>query len=157
MKVVLLQDIENLGKKNDVKNVADGYARNFLFPKNLAKPASKQALEELKKQKELEAQKAEEDLKKVQEIVSQIDRLEIETLAKVDEQGKLYGSINEIKISQILKEKGFDIKKSQIKIPQPIKEVGEYPVIILFDHGLEAEIKIIITDGKKSTEEPQQP
>lgn len=157
MKVILLQDIENLGKKNDVKNVADGYARNFLFPKNLAKPASKQALEELKKQKELEAQKAEEDLKKVQEIVAQIDRLEIETLVKVDEQGKLYGSINEIKIGQILKEKGFDIKKDQIKIPQPIKEIGEYPVTILFDHGLEAEIKIIVIEEKKSTEELQQP
>lgn len=157
MKVILLQDVENLGKREDVKNVADGYARNFLFPKNLAKPATKQALEELKKQKELEAQKAEEDLKKVQEIVAQIDRLEIETLAKVDEQGKLYGSINEIKIGQILKEKGFDIKKDQIKIPQPIKEVGEYPVTILFDHGLEAEIKIIVIEEKKSTEELQQP
>ena len=157
MKVILLQDVENLGKKDDVKNVADGYARNFLFPKNLAKPATKQALEELKKQKELEAQKAEEELKRVQELVSQIDRIEIEILVKVDEQGKLYGSINEIKIGQILKEKGFDIKKDQIKIPQPIKEIGEYPVTILFDHGLEAEIKIIVIEEKKSTEELQQP
>ena len=70
MKVILLQDIKSLGKKNDIKNVADGYARNFLFVRNLAKPALKQAIQELEKEKALEAKKAEEALKATQEIVS---------------------------------------------------------------------------------------
>lgn len=153
MKVILLQDVENLGKKGDVKKVANGYARNFLFPKNLAKPASKGALEELEKQKELETKKAEEELKAVQEIVSKVDGLEIEVPVKVEEEGKLYGSINEVEISKIFKDKGFDIKKNQIKIPQPIKEIGEYPITILFDHNLEAEIKLIVFDESKP---PQQ-
>jgi len=153
MKVILLKDVEELGRKGDVKNVADGYARNFLFAKNLAKPATRQALKELEAEKELEAQIAEQELKKIEEIVSQIDGIELEIVEKMDETGKLYGAINEVKISKIIKDKGFDIKKNQIKIPQPVKAVGEYPVTITFDHGLEAEIKIIIAEEAKP---PQQ-
>ncbi len=155
MKVILLQDIEDLGKKGDVKNVADGYARNFLFPRNLAKVATEEAIVELEKEKELEAQKAEEELKEIEDFVSKIDGLEFEIIEKVDESGKLYGSINEIRIAKIMKEKGFDIKKKQIKIPQPIKELGEFPVMILFDHGLEAEIKIIVVEEKPKDESLQ--
>ena len=150
-----MKDVENLGKKDEVKEVADGYARNFLIPQKLVKIATSAAMEELEKEKELAEQKAEQDLKAVEGLVSQIDRLEIEVLAKVDETGKLYGSINEVEISRIFKEKGFEIKKNQIKIPQPIKEVGEYPITLNFDHGLEAEIKLIVIDEK--SKQPQQP
>ena len=156
MKVILLKDVEKLGKKGDIKEVSDGYARNFLFIKKLAVLATNKAVKELEKQKELEAQKAEEDLKVVEEIVSQIDGLEIEVPTKIDETGKLYGSINEVKISQIFKDKGMEIKKKQIKIPQPIKEIGEYPVIITFDHGLEADIKLIIIDENKPVVKPDE-
>jgi large subunit ribosomal protein L9 len=155
MKVILLQDVEDLGKKGDVKNVADGYARNFLFPKKLAMFATEEAIAELEKQKELEAKIAEEELKEVQVIVAQIDGLEFEVVEKIDESGKLYGSINEVRIAKILKDKGFDIKKKQIKIPQPIKETGEFPITILFDHGLEAEIKIIVVEEKPKDESLQ--
>jgi len=159
MKIILLQDIENVGKKGDIKNVADGYARNFLFPRNLAKVATEEAIVELEKEKELEAQKAEEELKKTQELVSKIDGLEFEVIEKIDESGKLYGSINEVRIAKVLKEKGFDIKKKQIKIPQPIKELGEFPVTLLFDHGLEAEIKLIVMEepSPKDVEEGKEP
>jgi large subunit ribosomal protein L9 len=153
MKVILLKDVENLGKKNDIKKVADGHARNLLIPGKLAIQATEKAIKELAAQQETEAQKAEQELKVVEETVSQIDGLEIEVPAKADETGKLFGSINDVKISQFFKDRGFNIKKSQIKIPQPIKEVGEYPVIIAFDHGLEAEIKLIIIDEVKP---PQQ-
>jgi large subunit ribosomal protein L9 len=161
MKIILLQDVENIGKKGEVKSVSDGYARNFLFPKKLAKLATKEAVGEMEKQKELETKKAEEELKAVQEVVSKIDGLEIEVPVKVDEEGKLYGSINEVEISKLFKDRGFDVKKNQIKIPQPIKEIGEYPVTVLFDHNLEAEIKIIVMEEKKektekSKELPQQ-
>lgn len=159
MKVILLKDIENIGKKGDIKKVANGYARNFLFPKKLVKIASKEAIEELEKQEELEEKKAEEELKVVQEVIKKIDGLEIEMPVKVDEEGKLYGSIKEVEISKILTEKRFNIKKKQIKIPQPIKEIGEHQVIILFDHNLEAEIKIIVVEERKEkkSKQPQQP
>jgi large subunit ribosomal protein L9 len=146
MKVILLKDVPGLGKKGEIKNAADGHARNFLVPKKLVKIATEKALKEWEQEKALESQKAEQELQHIEEVVSQIDGLEIEVPTKMDETGKLYGSIGDQKISQLFKDRGLDIKKNQIKILQPIKEVGEYPVTIVFDHGLEAEIKLIIID-----------
>jgi large subunit ribosomal protein L9 len=148
MRVILLQDIEKLGKKYDVKEVADGYARNFLIPKGLAKIATKENLKWLETQKEIEAKKAEEDLKKVQEIASAVDDQEIIIPVKVGEQDQLFESITAQKIAEKLKELGFDIKKTQIDLIEPIKELGEFPVKIKFEHNLEAEIKIIVVEEK---------
>lgn len=148
MKVILIQDVENLGKQGDIKEVAKGYARNFLLPKKIAKLATKKAIEELEKDKELETKKAEKELKNIQELVSKVDGQEIEIQVKTKDAGKIYGSITPFKISQILKNKGFDVKKNQIKLSDPIKKIGGYPIIINFDHGLEAEIKLIIVEEK---------
>ncbi len=153
MRVIILQDVENLGKKGDVKEVADGYARNFLLPNKLVKLATNAALEELEKIQDLEAKKAEEALKHMQEIVSQIDGQEIEILVKIKETGEIYGSVTPFKISQALKKKGFDIKKTQVILKEPIKKTGEHPVTINFDHGLEAEIKAIIVEEPKKESE----
>jgi len=150
MRVILLRDIDKLGKKYDVKEVADGYARNFLIPKGLVKPATAEALVWLETQKEIEAKKAEEDLKKIQEIASAIDDQEIIIPVKVGEQDELFESITAQRIAEKLKELGFDVKKTQIELVEPIKELGEFPVKIKFEHNLEAEIKIIVTkeEGK---------
>ena len=148
MRVILLQDIEKLGKKYDVKEVADGYARNFLIPKGLAKIATKENLKWLETQKEIEVKKAEEELKKVQKTASTIDGQEIIIPVKVGEEGQLFESITSQKIAEKLKELGFDIKKTQIDLIEPIKELGEYPVKIKFEHNLEAEIKIIVVEEK---------
>ncbi len=148
MQVILLKDIENVGKKYEIKEVKNGYARNFLIPQGLAKPATKTALIWLETQKEIEAKKAEEDLKKIQEIASAIDDQEIIIAVKVGEEGQLFESIPSQKISEKLKELGFDIKKTQIELLQPIKELGEFPVKIKFEHNLEAEIKVIVVEEK---------
>jgi len=148
MRIILLQDVENLGKKYDVKEVASGYARNFLIPKGLAKIATKESLKWLENQKEIEVKKAEEELKKVQEIATNIDGQEIIISVKVGEEGQLFESITSQKIYEKLKELGFEIKKSQIDLTEPIKELGEYPVKIKFEHNLEAEIKIIVVEEK---------
>jgi len=149
MRVILLEDLENLGKKYDVKEVKDGYARNFLIPTGLAKPATEEALIWLETQKEIEAKKAEEELKKIQEIASAVDDQEIIIPVKVGEQDQLFESLTSQKISEKLKELGFDIKKSQIDLVEPIKELGEFPVKIKFEHNLEAEIKVIVTKEEK--------
>ncbi len=148
MKVILLQDIENLGKKYDVKEVKSGYARNFLLPKKLVMAATPNALKQLELQKEAEAKKAEEELKQFQLVAQNLDGLEIEMPVKIDENGQLYGSLTPLKISKFLKEKGVEITKSQIKLDKPIKEVGEYEIIIELPHGLEAKIKIIVVEEK---------
>ena len=148
MRIILLQDIEKLGKKYDVKEVTDGYARNFLIPKGLVKIATKENLKWLEIQKEIEAKKAEEELKKVQETATNIDGQEIIIPIKVGEEGQLFESITSQKIYEKLKELGFEIKKSQIDLLEPIKELGEFPVKIKFEHNLETEIKVIVIEEK---------
>ncbi len=149
MKVILLEDVENVGKQYEVKSVKAGYARNFLIPKNLAKLATKQALKWLANQKEIMGKRAEEDLKKAQELASKIDGMEVNILVKVGPEGQLFESINNIKISERLKVMGFNVKKSQINLKDPIKELGEFPVKISLDHNLETEINVIITEEKE--------
>ena len=150
MRVILLQDIEKLGKKYEIKEVKSGYARNFLLPKGLAKPATKETLKWVQLQKEIQGKKEEVELKKVQRFASEIDGLEVVIPVKVGkEQNQLFESITSQKISDKLKELGFEIKKGQIILEEPIKELGEFPVKICFEHNLEVEIKVIVTEEKK--------
>ncbi|HEX9721983.1 MAG TPA: 50S ribosomal protein L9 [Candidatus Paceibacterota bacterium] len=146
MKVILLKDVPKIGKRFDVKEVAEGHARNFLLARNLAKVATPEALEWLHMQKELLEKKAEEDLKGMQELASSLDDLEVPLPVKVGEEGQLFESINAQKVADRLKELGYNVKKSQLKLEEPIKEVGEFPVKIELDHNLEAEIRLIITE-----------
>ncbi|KKP42825.1 MAG: 50S ribosomal protein L9 [Parcubacteria group bacterium GW2011_GWA1_33_6] len=149
MKVILLQDIENIGKKYEIKEVKDGYARNFLIPKDLAKLATKKALQWLEEQKETVENEAEEDLKKTQEVASKIDGIELSIAVKTGPDNQLFESINNVKISEKLKELGYEIKKSQINLEKPIKELGEFPIKISLDHNLEPEIKLFIIKEKE--------
>lgn len=148
MKVILLQDVDGLGKKYELKEVKSGYARNFLLPEKLVKPATKIALQWLADQKEVIEKEAEEDLKKVQGIASNLDGLEVNIVVKVGDEGQLFESVNNQKIIDKLKEMGFEVKKSQVKLENPIKELGEFPVSISLSHNLEAEIKVILTAEK---------
>lgn len=144
MKVILLQDIDKLGKKYEVKEVKDGYARNFLISKGLAKEATEKALEWLEIQKEIQEKKAEIDLKKIQENASKLDNYEIVFPVKVGDNDQLFESITVQKISEKLKEAGFEIKKNWIELKEPIKEVGEFPLKIKFEHNLEVEIRVVV-------------
>lgn len=146
MKVILLQNVDDLGKKYEVKEVKDGYARNFLFPEKLAKPATPDALKWLEDKKDVIAKEAEEDLKQSQELASKIDGLEVSVPVKVGEEGQMFESVNIQKIADTLKEMGYEIKKTQIMLDSPIKELGEFPIKINLAHNLEVEIKVIISE-----------
>ena len=153
MKVILLQDIEGLGKKYEIKEVKDGHARNFLIPEKKARAATKEALKWLADQKGVIEKEAEEDLKKSQELASKLDGLELNITVKVGDEDQLFESINNQKIVDALKILGFEIKKSQVKLEDPIKQIGEFPVSISLNHNLEAEIKVIISAEKDKKEE----
>ena len=150
MQVILLKDVDKVGKKFEVKEVKDGYARNFLFPQGLAKQATKEAITWLETQKEIEEKKAEESLKKIQDVASAVDDQEVVIQVQVGGEDQLFESVTSQKISDKLKELGFDIKKSQIELSQPIKETGEFPVKIKFEHNLEAEIKVIVSKTEEA-------
>jgi len=144
MRVIFLKDVEKVGKKFEVKEVKDGYARNFLLPQGLVKPATKEALEWLEVQKEIQAKKAEGDLEKAQELASTLDGLEVVIPMKTGELDQLFESVTVQKISEKLKEMGFEIKKGQIVLAEPFKEIGEFPVKIKLEHNLEVEIRVEI-------------
>ncbi len=149
MRVILLQDVENLGKKYEVKDIKDGYARNFLIPKGLAKIATKEALKWLEEQKEIEEKMAGEELREIQKLASEIDGVEVIIPIKVGEDGQLFERIPPQKISEKLKELGFKVKKSQIDLAEPLGELGEFPIKVKFEHNLESEIRVIITEEKR--------
>ena len=146
MKVILLQDVENLGKKFELKEVADGHARNLLIPRGLVKKATPEAMAWLETQKEILTQKAEAELKKAQDLASSLDDLEVSLRVKVGEEGQLFESITPQRIADRLKEMGFSVKKNQIQLADPLKELGEFPVKISLEHNLEVEIRVIITE-----------
>ena len=148
MKVVLLEDVDKIGKKFEIKEVKDGYARNFLIPKELAKIATKEAVEWALMQKEIQEKKAEEELKNIQKTASSIEGMEVPISVKVGEKDQLFEKITAQKIVEKIKEMGFNVKKEQVLLESPIEEIGEFEVKIRFDHNLESEVRIIVSEEK---------
>ena len=146
MKVVLLENIEGLGKKYEIKEVNGGYARNFLIPKGLAKIADEESLNWAEGKMETKKSKAEEEFKKAGELASELDGFEIEIPVKIGDKGQLFEKVSPQKISLALKEKGFEVKKNQIDLEKDFEEVGEFEVKIKFPHNLETQIKVIIIE-----------
>jgi len=144
MKVIILKETEGLGKVGDIKEVADGYARNFLIPKGIAKPATKSAEKEIEILKEAQAKKSEEELKIAEELAENLEGMSVEISAKADESGKLFGAVSQENIAAALEKKGFKINKNKISIAEPIKEIGEYEAMISLDHGLEARVEVVV-------------
>ena len=147
MKVILLQDVEDLGKKHEVKEVKEGFVRNSLLPQGLVKQATPEALKWLEMQKEISAKQMEEGLKEIQKIASAIDGQEVTFSLKAGDKGQLFESVTSQKLVEKIKEMGYEIKKTQLEM-ESIKEFGEFPVKVKFDHNLEAEIKVIVVEDK---------
>ena len=145
MQVIFLQDVENVGKRDEVKDVAEGYARNFLFPRKLAELSDERALAELEARKARRAAEAEEELKRAQALARQLEGAEIRIVEKAGEDGKLFGSVTKAAIAEKINGLGHgEIKKEAVGLDEPIKEAGEYAVTISLDHGLEANIRVVV-------------
>jgi len=155
MKVILLENIKNLGQKYEIKNVKDGYARNYLIPRGLAIPATKEKIEWALKQQEIYAQKAEEKLKQAQKIAEKLDGQEVIFSVKVGEKNQLFETINNAKIAQKLKEMGFEVKKNQVILEEPIKELGEYQIKLALEEGLEPQITVVVVAEENSEKEEE--
>lgn len=143
MEVILLQNVDGIGRQGDVKEVSDGYARNFLLPKKLAAMATESSLKkaEVLKKKQIESEQA--DLEKIQQFAESLQGREVVIQAK-EKDGKLFGSINAKAIAKELLKANLKIDDKSIILPESIKELGEYGVKISFDHGIEAAIKVIV-------------
>ena len=144
MKVILQKDIHNLGDAGDVKNVADGYARNFLLPKKLVIPYNESSKKAIDHQKQVIKVKKDKRRKESEKTAQAFSGLTLTIKAKVGEEDKLFGSITAIDIAKQLKDAGFDIDKRRIHLDEQIKTLGEHSVSIKLEEGLTAQVKVIV-------------
>lgn len=148
MKVILLQDVKGTGKKGELKEVSDGYARNFLLPKNLAKKATAQAMSELKNAEESKAFKIEEDKKKANSEKSKLEGKSINIKAKAGQGGRLFGSVTAKEISAELKKQfGINVDKRKISLDVDIKAFGTYNAEVKLYTGIVAKVKVVVSEA----------
>ena len=147
MKVVLLADVKGSGKKGELVNVSDGYARNFLFPKKLAKEANAQALNELKNAEESKAFKIKQETEAAQASADKINGKSVSILAKAGQGGKLFGSVTAKEIAEAIKKQyGVDVDKRKIDTKGDMKAFGTYACEVKLYSGITATVKAVVTE-----------
>lgn len=144
MKVILQKDIPNLGEAGDVKEVAEGYARNYLLPKKLVIPYNESSAKAIEHQKKLVKIKKEKRKKEGQKLVEALSNVALTIGAQVGEEDKLFGSVTALDIAEKLSQMGYTIDKRKIVMPEPIKKAGEHEVKIKLEEGLSATIKVTV-------------
>jgi large subunit ribosomal protein L9 len=144
MKVILQKDIPNLGDAGDIKEVSDGYARNYLLPRKLVIVASDSSRKAIDHQNKLIKLKKEKRKKQSEKTAAGLAGMELKIAVQVGEEGKLFGSVTSMDIAKKLKEQGIEIDKRKIIIETPIKQEGEYTIKIKLDEGQTPEIKVIV-------------
>lgn len=146
MKVVLLADVKGKGKKGELCNVSDGYARNFLFPKKLAVEADNAALNELKNREEAIAHHKKEELDQAKEIAAKLDGKTVSITAKAGAGGKLFGSVTSKEIAAEIKNSlGIEVDRKKM-IVADIKNFGEYTAEIKLHQGVSAKITVKVSE-----------
>lgn len=147
MKVILKQDVHNLGKKNDLVNVSDGYARNFLLPKGLAVEASASAINDMKNKQNAEKLKKQNELTDAKKIQERINGISVTFTSKAGENGKLFGSITTRDIAEKLaKDHKIKVDKKKIVLPEAIKSLGTHEIEIKLYTGVSATLKVIVVN-----------
>ncbi|MGN0479128.1 MAG: 50S ribosomal protein L9 [Hominenteromicrobium sp.] len=148
MKVVLLTDVKGVGKKGELINASDGYARNFLLPRKLAKEANAQAMNELKNAEASKAYKIKSETEEAQRAADALSGKIVRITAKAGQGGRLFGSVTAKEIAQeIRKQFGFEIDKRKISLDGDIKAFGTYPFEIKLYAGITAKLSVSVTEA----------
>lgn len=146
MKVILLKDVKGQGKKGDIINVSDGYARNFLFPKQLAIEPTKTALNELKGQQDSKNYREQKELEEATSVADKISKVTVCVSAKAGENGKLFGAVTTSEIADKLKmEHHIVVDKKKIVLSEPIKTTGEFSLPVKLHPKVTAQLKVSVT------------
>ena len=147
MKVILLEDVKSLGKKGEVVEVNDGYARNFILHKNLGIEATGKNLNDLKLKKSNEAKIAQEQLEEAKALAAEIEKSQITLAIKVGEGGKTFGSVSTKEIASAVKEQlNLDVDKKKVQLKDSIKTLGEHIVPIKVHTKVTANLKVIVNE-----------
>ena len=147
MKVILLQDVKSLGKKGEIVNVNDGYARNFILPKKMGVEATGKNLNDLKLQKNNEKKVAQEQLEAAKVLAEKLGQGKVELAIKVDEGGRAFGSVSSKEIAAAVKEQmGLDVDKKKIQLKETIKSLGTHIVPVKLHPEVTAELKVTVKE-----------
>ena len=149
MKVILLQDVKSLGKKGEIVNVNDGYARNFILPKKLGLEANGKNMNDLKLQKNNEAKVAKEHLEAAKELAKLLDAGKVEVAIKVGEGGKVFGSVSNKEIAaEVKKQLGLEIDKKKVQLKDALKTLGTHKVPVKLHPEVTAEVTVEVKEEK---------
>ncbi len=147
MKVILLQDVKGQGKKGDVVNASDGYARNFLFPKNLAVEATAGNMKTLNEQKQAQQNRKDKELSEAKALAEKIGALTVVIKTKAGEGGRLFGSVTSKEIAEAFeKQHKIQLDKRKITLPDPIKEMGTRTIDVKIYPGVVAKLKVSVVE-----------
>lgn len=147
MKVILLENVKSLGKKGEIVNVNDGYARNFILPKKLGVEATGKNLNDLKLQKNNEKKVAQENLDVAKELAAELSAGKVELAIKVGEGGRTFGSVSSKEIAVAVKDQmQLDIDKKKIQLKESIKSLGTHIVTVKLQPEVSAELKVVVKE-----------
>ena len=147
MKVVLLQDVKAQGKKNDVVEVSEGYARNFLFPKKLAVVADAKAVNDIKNKKSSEAHKIEVERENAKKIAEQLEKTTVTIVADGGKEGKFYGAVTSKDIAEALKSQaGIEVDKRKVMLDSPIKAFGSYKIDVKLYQEISGKVTVSVKE-----------
>lgn len=145
MKVILLEDVKSIGKKNEVVNISDGYARNVIFKKNLGVEATKKNLNDLKLRQQNDEKVAAEKLAAAQAFAKEIAEKSVEISIKVGQDGRVFGSVSTKEIAAAANEQlNYDLDKKKMQLKEPIKNTGTYLIPVRLHPKVTAELKVIV-------------
>lgn len=145
MKVILYEDVKSLGKKGEVVDVKAGYARNYIFPNNLGVEATKQNLNNLKKQRAADKREKDELLEEAQEFGKKLEDITVNMELKIGEGGRAFGSITTMEIANSVEEQfGYKLDRKKVHLDEPIKAAGEYNVPVRLHPEVTIQIKVIV-------------
>lgn len=141
-KLLLLEDVHNLGKKGEIVAAKSGFFRNFLLPKRKAVIATVHTLRQQEKLQKEREERSVIDRKESEELKKKLEAMTLEVTVKVDPEGNLYGSVSPFDILHLLKEQGITLERHQVVLPKPIKAIGSFHVPLKLKEGIEAKISI---------------
>ena len=157
MKVILKQDVENLGRKGDVVNVASGYGRNYLIPRKLALEVTASNLKMIEIEGAALKKKAEQERASFQETIQKLNQVTLSFSRKSTEKDHIFGSVTAADIKEALDAQGFAVDKKRIVLPEPIKQLGSHKVTIKVYHDDKAEIQVDVVAEEEPPAETEAP
>ena len=155
MKVILIDEIRGLGTRGDIVTVKDGYARNFLLPKNLAREATPGNLKSIEQERKKWGLLAQQEKEKAQKAADSVKGVKVTVTKRVGENGQLFGSVTSNEIADALAAKGVDVDKRRIELAHPIKSLGTHDVDVRLHRDVSARIQVeVLAQGVERLEEP---